>query len=118
MIVGWIIVGIMAAMSVFLISGRGGWMVAGYNTMEKEEKMKYDEKKVCRSAGISLLIVDILFIVLLIVIQTDFGKRHILGVSLIAAFIIIVFAITSCILTEKNKEKYYKNEYGSFKRNG
>lgn len=115
MIVGWIIVGLMAIMCVFLISGRGGWMVAGYNTMEKEEKVKFDEKKVCRSAGFSLLIVDTLFTVLLIVIQTDFGKNNILAVSLTVAFIIIVFAITNCILTEKNKEKYYKNEYRSFR---
>lgn len=110
MIIGWIIVGLLAIMCVFLIRGRGGWMVAGYNTMEYEEKMKYEEKKVCRSAGFSLLIADALFTVLLIVIQTGFGRNHILAVSLTAAFIIIVFAITSCILTQKNKEKYYKDK--------
>lgn len=109
MIIGWIIVGLMTIMSIVLLSGRGGWMVAGYNTMDKTEKAKYDEKKVCKGAGIELLVVDIAMAVLLLIMNTDFGVKHILSIALIFAFGIIVFAITSVMLTGKNKEKYYKD---------
>lgn len=43
-------------MSIFLFNGKGKWLIAGYNTLSKEERKKYDERKVCRAMG-SLCIV-------------------------------------------------------------
>ena len=46
----WVVwaVGILcAAISLLLLSGRGSWLIAGYNTASKKEKEKYDEKKLC-----------------------------------------------------------------------
>lgn len=37
--------------SIFLFKGKGSWLIAGYNTLDKEEKKQYDEKKVCRAVG-------------------------------------------------------------------
>ena len=37
--------------SVFLFCGKGKWLIAGYNTMSKEEQKKYDEKKLCKAVG-------------------------------------------------------------------
>ena len=36
---------------IFLLCGKGKWLIAGYNTLSKEERKKYNEKKVCRAAG-------------------------------------------------------------------
>lgn len=44
-----------AAVSVVMLSGRGGWAVAGYNTMTEEEKSAYDERKVAQGSGIIML---------------------------------------------------------------
>lgn len=35
----------------FLLAGRGAWLIAGYNTMPKEERRRYDEKALCRFMG-------------------------------------------------------------------
>ena len=40
---------IFAVLSVVLISGHGSWLISGYNTASKEEKAKYNEKKLCNN---------------------------------------------------------------------
>jgi hypothetical protein len=45
----------MIVMSLFLLNGKGAFLIAGYNTMSKEEQAKYDEKALCRSTGRFLL---------------------------------------------------------------
>lgn len=43
--IGFIIIGIM------LHKGKWSFLIAGYNTMNKEEKAKYDEKALCKCIG-------------------------------------------------------------------
>ena len=47
----WIVFVIFAVLSIVLLSGHGSWFISGYNTASKEEKKKYDEKKLCRTMG-------------------------------------------------------------------
>jgi len=47
---------VLLIMGIVLFTGHGSWLLAGYNTMKKEEREKYDEKKLCRGAGILMLI--------------------------------------------------------------
>lgn len=47
----WIVTAICAVLSIILLSGRGSFLIAGYNTADKEEKARYDEKKLCRVSG-------------------------------------------------------------------
>lgn len=116
MIIGWLTIALMTIMCIIFFSGKGGWLIAGYNTMSKKEKEKYDEKKMCRNSGISLLIFDILFTIFWITIQTSYGKKHIIPISLFAAIIMFTFGIVSCIRTEKNKDRYYKERFQSTKK--
>lgn len=39
-----------------LLLGKGGFLIAGYNMMPDEKRAKYNEKRVCRSMGVMLLI--------------------------------------------------------------
>ena len=48
----WIVFGIFAVISIILFSGHGSWFISGYNTASKEERKKYDEKKLCWTMGI------------------------------------------------------------------
>ncbi len=48
----WISFIIFAILSIVLISGHGSWFISGYNMASKEEKKKYNEKKLCRTTGI------------------------------------------------------------------
>ena len=47
----WVVIILFAALSVLFLSGRGSWLIAGYNTASKEEKAKYNTKKLCRVFG-------------------------------------------------------------------
>lgn len=59
----WVIFFILAAMSITLLSGHGSWLIAGYNTASKEEKAKYNEKKLCRVMGIGMTIITLLILI-------------------------------------------------------
>lgn len=53
-------------LSILLLSGRGSFLIAGYNTSIPKEKAKYDEKKLCRVTGAGLLIITILMGIMLL----------------------------------------------------
>lgn len=57
--VSLIVTGLLFILSIVLLSGKGSWLIAGYNTSSKEQQEKYDKKKLSRSAGVMLLIVTI-----------------------------------------------------------
>ena len=59
----WVIFLILAAMSIALLSGHGSWLIAGYNTASKEDKAKYNEKKLCRVMGIGMMIITLLILI-------------------------------------------------------
>jgi hypothetical protein len=54
----------MIVMSLFLLSGKGAFLIAGYNTMSKTEQAKYDKKALCRCTGGFLLTMT--FVLLLV----------------------------------------------------
>ncbi len=60
----WIVFGLFAVLSIVLLSGHGSWFISGYNIASKEEKEKYDEKKLCRTMGIGMAIIAILILIM------------------------------------------------------
>ncbi|MDR1704994.1 MAG: DUF3784 domain-containing protein [Clostridiales bacterium] len=58
-ITGVLSAGIIAA-AIALLTGRGSWMIAGFNTLTKEEKDIYDKKALCRFMGKILLPIGVL----------------------------------------------------------
>lgn len=38
--------------SIFLFFGKGKWLIAGYNTMSRENRKKYDERRLCKAVSI------------------------------------------------------------------
>ena len=63
-IVACVIIGIimlpLIALSIVLMAGKGAWLVAGYNTLSKEEKAQYDSAALCKFIGKYLLSVGLL----------------------------------------------------------
>ena len=45
-------------MAVFLLNGKGAFLIAGYNTLSITEKAKYNEKALCRFVGWLLIVVS------------------------------------------------------------
>ncbi|WP_138204112.1 DUF3784 domain-containing protein [Haloimpatiens lingqiaonensis] len=104
MTIAWIAAAICGIISIFLLCGKGSWLVAGYNTMSKEEKAQYDEKKVCRLTGILMLIITILIVILIQI--TEYGTRNnsqsiISNAALAFGFIVIVLCIVFCIFFDR-----------------
>lgn len=58
----WPIIILFAILSAVLLSGKGGFLIAGYNTSSAREKAKYDEKKLCRVTGTGTALITVLLL--------------------------------------------------------
>ena len=52
---------ILLLLGLLFFSGRGGMLLAGYNTSTKEQKALYDTKKLFRVAGVMMITFALLF---------------------------------------------------------
>ncbi len=94
----WIVFIIIAVLSIVLLSGHGSWFVSGYNTASKEEKEKYNEKKLCRIMGIGMFVIAILILImgLLEDVLPAFFIYIALGIVLVDIVVIIILGNTIC----------------------
>ena len=89
---------IFAVLSIVLISGHGSWLISGYNTASKEEKTKYNEKKLCRTMGIGMSIIAILLLTMGLFenILPAFFVYIASGIILVDVVVIIILSNTLC----------------------
>ncbi len=83
--------------SVFLFFGKGKWLIAGYNTLSKEEQKKYDEKKLCKAVG-SLCVVCCIMLCVMAYLgyRVDTGlmnENDMLPFGLLCAIVIMITLI-------------------------
>jgi hypothetical protein len=102
MIITFILAGLMFVLSIILLSGRGSWLIAGYNTMSKEQQNKYDSKKLTRATGIMLIITSIALLTLAFALINAIAFLIIVFVSVI---ILIIYTNKYCLKPDSNKEK-------------
>jgi len=57
---GWLVVVLFAILSIVLLMGKGSFLIAGFNTSSKQEKQKYNVKRLCRIMGSSLSVITII----------------------------------------------------------
>ena len=106
-IVAFIIVVIIALIfivgSIIMLAGKGGSLVAGYNTMSKHEKSKYDEVALSKFMGKTMLPVGILFPLIAIGGMYDMPW-------LIVLFVVVTvgLSIFSVVYTNKNFKRFEK----------
>ena len=106
MVVMWGVTILFLVLSLVLLSGRGGFLIAGYNTSSPVKKTLYDEKKLCRVTGAGML-----FITILLFVMTAFGDTipdwfvgFFLVATMLDSLIMMIVANTRC---------YAKNPDGS-----
>ncbi|PKE16349.1 DUF3784 domain-containing protein [Macrococcoides caseolyticum] len=51
-----IIVILFLLIGIYMLTGRGGFLIAGYNMLPKEQKQKYDQKRLCRFTGVMIIL--------------------------------------------------------------
>ena len=94
----WIVFVIFAVLSIVLLSGHGSWFISGYNTASKEEKEKYDEKKLCRTMGIGVSIISILILIMGLFesVLPAFFVYIAVGIIVVDVVVIIILGNTLC----------------------
>lgn len=94
----WIVFLILALLSLVLLTGHGANLIAGYNTASKEEKSKYDEKKLCRVTGAGLSFVAILTLIMGVgeeVLPASFAYVSV-GLILLDCVVMMILMKTRC----------------------
>lgn len=92
----WIVFVLFLILSIVLLTGRGSWLIAGYNTASEEEKNKYDEKKLCRITGAGMSVITVMVLVMALgesVLPAVFAYVF-LAVTIIDCVVIIVLMNT------------------------
>lgn len=112
MIIGYILVGLLGVLSVILLTGHGAFLIAGYNTSSPEERAKYDAKKLCRTIGVTLLLVTAGTAgLLLIPSDSAFSTPYFIF------FFLLIFADIGGTLYYSNK-RCYKKGYKADEKGG
>ena len=65
------VIALLVIMAIFLLNGKGAFLIAGYNTIRSAKKARYDEKALCRCTGWLLLGLSVCFV--LIPLGVHFG---------------------------------------------
>jgi len=94
----WIVFAIFVILGVILLSGHGANLISGYNTATKEEKEKYDEKKLCRVIGGGLMAIAVVFPVAILGenVFLEWVVYAIGGYIIVDCIILIILANTIC----------------------
>ncbi len=103
-LIGLIIIGfvflLVSVLGIVLRSGRGAFLISGYNMLSQEQKANYDEKALCRFVG-NMLFVIALFLVLS-TIGGIFELTWLIALSVTALFAYII----GCLIYANTKNRF------------
>lgn len=74
--------------ALFLLNGKGAFLIAGYNTLSKARKAKYDEKILCRA--VAWLLLALAFCLVILQIGTCFNLSWLVSLAIVLMLIITV----------------------------
>ncbi|WP_026674737.1 DUF3784 domain-containing protein [Alkalihalobacterium bogoriense] len=107
MIVTIIIMSIFLVLGVILSTGRGGFLIAGYNTMPKEEKENIDTVALCKFMGKMMFAFS--FSLVLWIISEVYEIKWLFTLGLLTVFVLVIFTVvyvnTSQRFRKQNEEK-------------
>lgn len=96
-LVAWAVVALFAILSIVLLSGKGSFLIAGYNTASKETKQKYDAKKLCRVVGGGIGVCTIILAVAVFYEFEGFVIPWLMPIAFLAVIAVVaVLANTTC----------------------
>lgn len=101
MIVIWGCAILFLILSLVLLSGRGGFLISGYNTSSPVKKAQYDEKKLCRVTGAGMLYITVLLFIMAGFgeIMPDWFVGFFLITTMLDCLIMMIVANTRCYAT-------------------
>jgi hypothetical protein len=90
-------------LSSVLRSGRGAFLISGYNMLSKEKRDQYDEKALCHFVGTLLQVIAFLLVFSIIA-----GVFEITWLAILS-FITIVTVTIGCIIYANTNNRFKKN---------
>lgn len=107
----WGIAILFAIISGVLLAGKGGFLIAGYNTSNAKDKAKYDEKKLCRTMGVGMSVITVMLLVMAIMGDNISGEMSIAFMMIIVVDIIfmLIWTNTKCYATDENGNRIVTN---------
>lgn len=85
------IIGLFILLGIILSMGKGSFLIAGFNTMSKEEKEEYDVVSLCKFMGKIMFIIA--FCITLFLLSEILKIKVIFYIGLILFFIVIIFTL-------------------------
>lgn len=76
-------------LSIYLLQGKGGFLIAGYNTMPEDEKKNYDEAALCRAMGKMMMAITVCLLIFMIGPIIDTEWPFVIGSILMVAVIVV-----------------------------
>jgi len=98
---GFIIPALMFLLAIYLFSGRGAFLISGYNTLPKEEQERYDKRAMTRLTGVFVAVLAVLMTFILYMGFTGNPMWSLVG-------FICVFVFTGLWLFYMAKSKKFK----------
>lgn len=86
-----LIIGLFIVLGIYLSTGRGAFLIAGYNTMPKEEKEKYDTVALCKFMGKMMFALS--FCMILWVCSEFYNVQWLFFIGLFLFIAIIIFIL-------------------------
>lgn len=90
MIIIAIIIVLFNVLGIYLSTGRGTFLIAGYNTMPKEEKEKYDAVSLCKFMGKMMFALSFSMVFWLLSQALDIQLLFYVGLTLFLAIVIFI----------------------------
>ncbi|QLY78206.1 DUF3784 domain-containing protein [Clostridium intestinale] len=99
----WIMVALFSLLTIVLFSGKGGFLIAGYNTASKEERAKYNEKKLGRVMGSGMGVITIIIAAIPAIFKENTPRvlYWLIPIAIIAVTVVIMI-LSNTICKEKN----------------
>ncbi|NJD03428.1 MAG: DUF3784 domain-containing protein [Ruminiclostridium sp.] len=64
--IGWVVIVLLAVISIVLLLGKGSFLIAGFNAASDKEKSKYNVKRLCHIVGGGTSLITIMLVVSLL----------------------------------------------------
>lgn len=91
MIVPMIVIGVFILFGFIFINGKGDFLIAGYNTMSREEREKHDMVAVCKFMG--KMMFALAFSMVFWVVSEVYGIEWLFHIGLILFIAIVIFML-------------------------
>ena len=104
-----LIIALFIGLGLYLLTGRGAFLIAGYNSMSEEERAQYDEKALAKFMGKMILALS--FSMGFWALSIGLAKDWLFYVGLVLFMLTILFMMIYMNTNQRFKKKHEENHF-------